>query len=507
MDQFELIRTASRVYGKSIRQIGRETGHHRVTIRKALAGKEPQYRRQEKPRAPVMDPVAKIVEQWLLGDRQRPRKQRHTARRVYTRLLEEHEFAGAEVTVRRWVREWKAAQGWSRQEAVVPLDPEVAREAEVDWGTAWVLMAGQRRQVKLFVMRSRYSAKPFVRAYPWERQEMFFDGHMHAFHYYGGVFRELIYDNLTQSVKRILRGKKRLEQERFVSFRSHYTYRARYCTPGQGQEKGGVEGLVGFARRNFLVPLPQVRDFEELNHLLAQRCEQYGTHQIGGREDSRTVDERFEAERTSLLALPDRPFENFKPVRVKVDSYQTARVDHNRYSVPRAHVGCWLWAHVGCDQILLYSKDRKVAQHDRVFWKSQWQIDPLHYLDLIYERVGAFESARAIVQWRRQWPPDYEVLLSALRRRQGEGTGTREFVQVLQLHREYQASEVEVAVRAALEKGCPSYESIRQLLRAQETMPLQTEPLPAELIPGVTDQPVPCSDLSPFNALLPAGAL
>ena len=98
--------------------------------------------------------------------------------------------------------------------------------------------------------------------------------------------------------------------------------------------------------------------------------------------------------------------------------------------------------------------------------KSQWQIDPLHYLDLIYERVGAFESARAIVQWRRQWPPDYEVLLSALRRRQGEGTGTREFVQVLQLHREYQASEVEVAVRAALEKGCPSYESIRQLLRA-----------------------------------------
>ena len=144
MDQFELIRTASRVYGKSIRQIGRETGHHRVTIRKALAGKEPQYRRQEKPRAPVMDPVAKIVEQWLLGDRQRPRKQRHTARRVYTRLLEEHEFAGAEVTVRRWVREWKAAQGWSRQEAVVPLDPEVAREAEVDWGTAWVLMAGQR---------------------------------------------------------------------------------------------------------------------------------------------------------------------------------------------------------------------------------------------------------------------------------------------------------------------------------------------------------------------------
>ena len=507
MDQFELIRMASRVYGKSIRQIGRETGHHRVTIRKALAGKEAQYRRQEKPRAPVMDPVAKIVEQWGVGDRQRPRQQRHTARRVYTRLLEEHEFTGAEVTVRRWVREWKAAHGWGRQEVVVPLDPEVAREAEVDWGTAGVQMAGERRQVKLFVMRSRYSAKPFVRAYPWERQEMFFDAHRHAFHYYGGVFRELVYDNLTQSVKRILRGKKRREQERFVSFRSHYTYRARYCTPGQGQEKGGVEGLIGFARRNFLVPLPRVRDFEEPNDSLAQRCEQYGTHPIGGREDSRTVEERFEAERASLRALPDRPFENFKPVRVKGDTYQTARVDHNRYSVPRAHVGCWLWAHVGCDQILLYANDRKVSQHDRVFSKSPWQIDPLHYLDLIYERVGAFESARALVQWRPQWPPDYEVLLQALRHRQGEGTGTREFVQVLQLHQEYPASEVQEAVRSVLEKGCPGYESIRQLLRAQETTPLPTGPLPAELIPGGTDRPVPCSDLSPFNAFLPAGAL
>ncbi len=209
----------------------------------------------------------------------------------------------------------------------------------------------------------------------------------------------------------------------------------------------------------------------------------------------------------ALLPLPDQPFENFKPVRVKVDAYQTARVDHNRYSVPRAYVGCWLWAHVGCEQIRLYASDRKVSQHDRLFWKSQWQIDPLHYLDLIYERVGAFESARAIVQWRRQWPLDYEVLLQALRRRQGEGRGTREFVRVLQLHRQYESSRVEAAVRSVLDKGCPGYESIRHLLRAQEAPPLSTEPLPAELIPGVTDQPVPVSDPNAFNALLPAGAL
>ena len=215
-------------------------------------------------------------------------------RRIWVRLVQEHGFGGAESTVRRWVREWKADHGYGGRQAVAPLDPEVAREAEVDWGTAWVQMAGERRRVKLFVMRSRYSGKPFVRAYPWERQEMFFDAHMRAFAYYQGVFRQLVYDNLSLSVKRILRGKKRVEQERFVSFRSYYTYEARFCNPGKGQEKGGVEGLIGYARRNFLVPLPRVRDFQELNELLLERCHQQGSHRIGGREDDRTVQQRFD---------------------------------------------------------------------------------------------------------------------------------------------------------------------------------------------------------------------
>ena len=184
--------------------------------------------------------------------------------------------------MRRWVREWKAAHGWGRQEAVVPLDP-------------------------------------------------------------GGIFRELVYDNLTQSVKRILRGKKRREQERFVSFRSHYTYRARYCTPGQGQGKGGVEGLIGFARRNFLVPLPRVRDFEEPNDSLAQRCEQYGTHPIGAGKIPVRWKNASRRNAPPYGLYPIDPLRTSSRYGVKGDTYQTARVDHNRYSVPRAHVGCWLW--------------------------------------------------------------------------------------------------------------------------------------------------------------------
>ena len=397
------------------------------------------------------------------------------------------------------------AQGWGSQKAMVPLDPEVAREAEVDWGTAWVQMGGERRRVKLFVMRSRYSGKLFVRAYAWERQEMFFDAHMHAFHYYGGVFRELVYDNLTLSVKQILRGGRRVEQERFVAFRSYYTYRARFCNPGQGHEKGGVEGIIGFARRNFLVPLPRVESFDQLNQLLLERCHAYGSHRIAGREDNLSVEERFEGEQSRLLPLPDRPYENFKAVRVKVDRYCTVRIDRNRYSVPRAYVGRWVWAHIHCQKIVLYADERKVAQHDRVFSKNRWQIDPLHYLDLIGERVGSFESARAIVQWRARWPKDYDLLLQQLRGRQGYSQGTRDFVRVLQLHQEYERTQVKQAITRVLEHHCPSYESIRHLIRVQESSPLVVQPLPAELLPGVTDRAVLMSDVKDFNALLTVG--
>jgi len=148
MDQYELIRTAARVYQKSIRQIARETGHTRKTIRKVLAGWEPKYRRRHDPASRVMDSVAAIIEGWLRADQETPKKQRHTAHRIWTRLVEEYAFPGAESTVRRWVREHKGRLGWHTVTAVLPLDPEIAQEAEADWGTAWVRMAGLKPGLK-----------------------------------------------------------------------------------------------------------------------------------------------------------------------------------------------------------------------------------------------------------------------------------------------------------------------------------------------------------------------
>jgi transposase len=505
MDQYEMIRTAHRKYGKGIRQLAREFGHHRKTIRKILAGEEPGYRRGKEPGSPVMDKVAGLLRKWLEDDLEAPKKQRHTARRMYTRLVEENGFSGAESTVRRWVRECKTDLGYGRAEAVIPLLPEVAREAEVDWGRAWVVMNGEKREVKLFCMRSRYSGKIFVRAYAWERQEMFFDGHMAGLAYFGGVFPELVYDNLTAAVHTVLRGKRRREQERFVSFRSYYTFEARYCTPGKGNEKGGVEGCVGYARRNFLGPLPKVESFEELNRLLLERCLEHSGRRLGGREDRRTIQERHEEESGRLLPLPEKGFENLKVLPVRISRYQTAQVDRNRYSVPTAYVGRKLWAHVGCWAIRLFDGNRKVAEHPRVFGNSKWQIDPLHYLGLIEERVGAFDSARAICRWRPSWPLCYEEMLRKLVARQGDNKGKREFVRILQLHQDHPAGAVEEAVVETLTCGAFSYDAVKHVLRTKEERSRDVLALPEVLIPGITDRRVEISDVRRYGALLEGG--
>ena len=252
----------------------------------------------------------------------------------------------------------------------------------------------------------------------------------------------------------------------------------------------------------FLVPLPRVKDFEKLNQMLLERCQQYGSHRIAGREDDRTVEERFESERSRLLPLPGRPYENYKPLRVKVDRYQTVRVDRNRYSVPRAYVGRWVWAHVSCWQVEVFAEDRKIAEQERVFSNCKWQIDPLHYLDLIGERPGSFESARPILQWRAHWPGNYEVLLSRVRLRLGENSGTREFVRILGLHQHYPKTLVEEAIGRVLELQCPSLASVRHWISYRKSSTQSIEPLPPELLPGITGRQVERMAVARFNALL-----
>ncbi len=466
VDQYSYIRTAHRVYGKKIKQIARETGHSKNTIKRVLRGEYSGYTPRTAQPYPVLSPYLELIEQWLKADKQRPKKQRHTAVRVYNRLRQEHAFQGAETTVRRYVREAKLRLGVGSQQVFIPCDPQIGIEAEVDWGRCIAILAGVETKLKLFCMRSKCSGKHFVRCYPCERQQALFDGHIRGFSFFGGVFPILIYDNLTTVVQKILRGKKRVLQESYDKFRGYYNFTPRFCNPGQGHEKGGVEGLVGYSRRNYMVPVPEAESLEDLNRKLFQDCLSYGDHRIAGREQ--TVNELYEAEKGHLLPLPDIPFSNLKTSSGKVDKYSTVVVDKNRYSVPTSYAYLKVNVVLYVDRVEVFYGSRKIASHRRLYSNNKWSLLPEHYLELIQQRPQAFESARPIRQWRDSWPFCLERLLDRFCHKQGHTRGVKDFISVLMLYKDHDAGDIESAVETALTFNAGSSEAVKHILIDKE---------------------------------------
>lgn len=467
MDQYEFIRTAHRIYGKKIRQIARDTGHSRNTVKKALRNQMTGYSERVRQPYPVLGPYLHIIDRWLAADKKSPRKQRHTARRIYHRLQYEHDYQGSEEAVRHYVREAKIRLGLKADTVFIPSDPELGREAEADWGNCQAILADEPTKLKMFCMRSKASGMHFVQCYPCERQQALFEGHIQAFAFFGGVFPTVIYDNLTTAVEKVFRGKDRRLQESFVRFNAYYNFNARFCNAGKGNEKGGVEGLVGYARRNYMVPVPQAAILEELNSRLLEQCLAFGRHRIAGR--SGTASELFEQEKEHLIALPPVPYENVQSGRGKVDKYATVIVDKNRYSVPTTYAGLRVQTLVYTDRVEIFQNGKMIADHSRVYGNNKWQLNPQHYLELIYRRPRAFESARPIRQWRAQWPNCLEVLLSRFTARQGDTRGVKEFIQVLMLFKDHDSSAVIEAVERALSADISSSAALKHLLLKNST--------------------------------------
>jgi transposase len=491
MDQYEYIRIARRVYGKGIRQIQRETGHDRKTVRKALREEPYGYSKRGHQPAPIVGPYLEIIKGWLTADKEIPKKQRHTARRIYHRLVSEHDYNGSEVTIRRQVRELKRSLAMSECKAFIPLEPDCGQEAEVDWGTAEAVICGEQVRLKFFCMRSKYSGKHFVCCYPCERQQAFFDAHMRAFSFFDGVFATLIYDNLTSAVQKVLKGKNRKEQESFIKFRSYYNFSARFCNPGSGHEKGGVEGMVGYVRRNYMVPVPKAESFEELNQKLLKDCLSYGQHKAQGRE--KTVGELFEEEKAHLVLVPETVFSNIQVTDARVNPYSTILVDKNHYSVPTRYVGLRVQAVMKVSRIEIYSDRKRIATHNRAFANNNWQLDPDHYLELLQQRPQAFDSARPIRQWRQKWPASLEHLLAKLQQTYGATDGIKDFISVLMLLRNNGKDQVYAAVDLALENGVGSSAGVKHLL---------LHSIPTEKIAPLPDWPatVP-ADVSAYGQL------
>ncbi|MFZ1729853.1 MAG: IS21 family transposase [Bacteroidota bacterium] len=395
MDQYELIRIAHRKYGEGVKALVRRTGHSRNTVRKALRGPYSGYQPRATQPYPILGPFLSIIDQWLEADKQQPRKQRHTAQRVFQRLVAEHAYPGCVSTVRKYVREAKIKLGLRTCKVFLPLQPDPGREAEADWGQAYAEIDGVIERLHYFCMRSKGSGKPFVRLYRCERQQALFDAMMHAFLFFGGIFRILVFDNMTTAVRRILQGKNRVEQETFTRFRAYYTFEARFCNRAAGNEKGGVEGLVGFVRWNFLVPVPKAASLEELNERLLAQCIGYGGHTISGKD--KPVQVLFEEEKAVLLALPAVPFENTPPPLTKYpDKYSTIIFEKNRYSVPTHLAGYPIRVISFIDTLEFFSQGKRVVVHRRQHGSGKWQLDPDHYLELLRQRPLAFDSARPI---------------------------------------------------------------------------------------------------------------
>ena len=330
---YEQIRKAHDREGLSIRALSRRFRAHRRDVRQALASAVPPPRKVAARPAPKLDRWKPTIEQWLEEDKTSPRKQRHTARRVWQRLVEEHGAEVSEGTVRRFVAVVRARQALPLAEVAVPQTHPFGDEAEVDFGSVSVYLAGALTEVQLFIMRLSASGRGYPHCYLNESQEVFLDGHVRAFEHFGGVPRRVRYDNLKSAVEKVLKGRGRVESERFVALRSHYGYDSFFCLPGVkgAHEKGGVEGEIGRFRRRYMVPVPKVASIAELNEVLLAAVAKDDLRHIAGRKAS--VAEHFALEAGHLAPLPAEPFDYKALGNFRVDRKARVNVRGAWYSV------------------------------------------------------------------------------------------------------------------------------------------------------------------------------
>jgi transposase len=504
VELFEQIRRDRDREGLSIRALAARHGVHRRAVRQALVSPLPPAKRSPSSRpAPKLGAYRALIDGWLEADREAPRKQRHTAKRIWARLVDEHGADVAETTVRDYVRARKRAMGWPVGEVFVPQVHAPGAQAEVDWGEAQVDLAGVRTTVHLFFMRASFSGAAFCQASLAETQQAFLELHVEAFDWFGGVFERIRFDNLASAVKQVLKGRRRAETDRFVALRSHYLFASEFTTPGLegAHEKGGVEGEVGRFRRNHLVPVPAVADLGELNALLLAGCERDLRRRMVGRAE--TVGETWTIERPLLRALPAEPFDATETAAPRVDAKSLVTIRQNRYSVPARLAGLKVSARIGAREITISHGGAVVARHERLHGRFGTSAQLDHYLELLERKPGALEHSVPLAQERGRgaWPAAFDELWAALTGRYGRSEAARQMVDVLLLCREHGPDRVTLAVRGALTAGAHDGRAVAVLARRAHTH--QTAPAPLSgLQPRLARHARPVPDLVDYDQLL-----
>ena len=455
VDDYLKVRYAVQIEGLSKRGAARRFGIDPKTVDKMMLFSVPRgYVRTKPPVRPKLDPFIAIIDKILADDKSRPKKQHHTSKRVFERLRDEHAFTGG-ITI---VKDYVAGVQQRSQEMFVPLRHPPGH-AQADFGEALAIIGGVERKIHYFAFDLPHSDANFVVAYPAETTEAFCDGHVRAFAHFGGVPQSILYDNTKIAVAKILGDGKRQRTRVFTELQSHYLFLDRFGRPARGNDKGKVEGLVGYARRNFMVPVPVFESFAALNAHLSDRCRKRMGEILRGHTE--TIGERLARDLTAFQRPLPPPYDACEKVSTRVSSLSLVRYRLNDYSVPTSFGHREVFVRGYVHEVVIACGTEIIARHPRSYEREDFVFDPLHYLALIERKINALDQAAPLADW--VLPDEFTTLRRLLEGRMGK-PGKREFVQVLRLMEHFQIADVTAAVRDAIVRGAVGFDAIKHLL-------------------------------------------
>ena len=457
MELYKKVRLAC-AEGMSARAAAKHFNISRGTVEKMLSFSVPPGYRREKPiKRPKLDGFTVIIDSWLEADKVIQRKQRHTAKRIWERLQAEHGFTGGYTIVKDYVRERERRT----REMFVPL-AHPPGDAQADFGEAVAVIAGVEQKAHFFVMDLPHSDAYFVRAYPAATAEAWMDGHVHAFAFFGGVPQLVLYDNDRCLVSKIQPDGTRIRAALFSGLQSHYLFRDRYGRPGRGNDKGNVEGMVGYTRRNHMVPIPCFPDWDAFNADLEAQCRARCTHILRGHKE--TIGDRLQRDLAAMRPLPAARFEACDQTGGRVSSQSLVRYDTNDYSVPVAYGHQDVWVRGYVDQVVIGCRGEVIARHPRCYGREDMIFDPVHYLPLIERKINALDQAAPLAEW--DLPAEFHTLRRLMEARMLK-MGRREYVQVLRLLEAFGMDDLHAAVKKALKLGAVGFDAVKHLVLCQ----------------------------------------
>jgi transposase len=468
VDDYLKVRCAVQIEGLSKRAAARRFGIDPKTVAKMMSfSVPPGYVRTKPPVRPKLDAFTAIIDKILADDRSRPKKQQHTSKRIFERLRDEHGFTGG-ITI---VKDYVAGVQQRAQEMFVPL-VHPPGHAQADFGEALAVIGGVERKIHYFAFDLPHSDANFVVAYPAETTEAFCDGHVQAFAFFGslaepgplgssgaGVPQSILYDNTKIAVAKILGDGKRQRTRVFTELQSHYLFRDRFGRPAKGNDKGKVEGLVGYARRNFMVPVPVFDTFAALNAHLANSCRKRLGEVLRG--ETETIGVRLQRDLAAFRQPLPPSYDACEKLGTRVSSLSLVRYRLNDYSVPTSYGHAQVLVRGYVHEVVISSGTEIIARHPRSYEREDFVFDPLHYLALIEQKINALDQAAPLADWKL--PEEFATLRRLLEARMGK-PGKREFVQVLRLMETFTLDDVAAAVRDAIQRGAIGFDAVKHLV-------------------------------------------